>query len=72
MGKLDGDGETAFAWALRHDRNGVDHRRPPGCLRSACAAESEKKADVVEHLEAFRHVGLLFNEPPGRAGLSFT
>jgi len=31
-----------------------------------------KKADVGEHLEAFPHVGLLFNEPPGRAELSFT
>jgi hypothetical protein len=31
-----------------------------------------KKAGVAEHSETFRHVGLLFNEPPGRAGLSFT
>jgi hypothetical protein len=30
-----------------------------------------KKADVVEHPEAFDHVGLLFNRPPGRAGLPF-
>jgi hypothetical protein len=30
-----------------------------------------KKADVVEHLEMSRHVGLLFNEPPGGAGVSF-
>jgi hypothetical protein len=30
-----------------------------------------KKADVVEHPEAFDHVGLLFNKPPGRAGLPF-
>ena len=29
----------------------------------------KKKADVAERPEAFRHVGLLFNEPPGTAGL---
>jgi hypothetical protein len=34
-------------------------------------AKSPKKADVGEHLEMFHHVGLLFDEPPGRAGLSF-
>jgi hypothetical protein len=31
-----------------------------------------KKADVVEHPEAFDHVGLLFNKPPGIAELLFT
>ena len=30
-----------------------------------------KKADVAEHPKAFGHVGLLFNEPPGKAGLFF-
>ena len=30
-----------------------------------------KKADVLEHPEVFAHVGLLFNEPPGQAGLPF-
>lgn len=30
-----------------------------------------KKADAVEHPEAFHHVGLLFNEPLGRAELFF-
>jgi hypothetical protein len=30
-----------------------------------------KKADVAEHPRVFDHVGLLFNEPPGRAGLLF-
>jgi len=30
-----------------------------------------KKADVVERLEAFDHVGLLSNEPLGRAELLF-
>jgi hypothetical protein len=31
-----------------------------------------KNADVAEHLEVFRHVGLLFNEPSSTAGLLFT
>jgi len=31
----------------------------------------EKKADVVKRPEAFDDVGLLCNEPPGRAGLLF-
>jgi hypothetical protein len=34
--------------------------------------KENKKADVAEHPEAFDHVGLLFNEPTGRAGLSFS
>lgn len=29
-----------------------------------------KKADVAEHPEVFHHVGLLFSESPGSAGLS--
>jgi hypothetical protein len=33
--------------------------------------QKSKKTDVGEHLEMFPHVGLLFNEPPGWAGLSF-
>jgi hypothetical protein len=32
---------------------------------------AQKKADVVEYPEAFDHVGLLVNEPPGTAGLPF-
>jgi hypothetical protein len=35
-----------------------------------CATEI-KKADVVERLQLFDHVGLLVNEPPGIAGLLF-
>jgi len=31
-----------------------------------------KKADETEHLKMVSLVGLLFDEPPGRAGLSFT
>jgi hypothetical protein len=30
-----------------------------------------KKADVAEHPKVFDHVGLLNNEPPGRAELFF-
>jgi hypothetical protein len=29
----------------------------------------DKKADVAENPEVFDHVGSLFSEPPGRAGL---
>jgi len=35
------------------------------------APPSIKKADVIERPKAFQHVGLLFNEPPGAAGLLF-
>jgi hypothetical protein len=31
----------------------------------------QKKADVAEHPEVFDHVGLLINEPLGRAELLF-
>ena len=31
-----------------------------------------KKADVAERSQAFDHVGLLFNKPPGRAEVLFT
>jgi hypothetical protein len=44
-------------------------------LRFVCDMDAhlkQKKADVAEHLGMFRHVGLLVNEPPGTAGLSFT
>jgi hypothetical protein len=36
-----------------------------------CASIKNKKADVAEHPKVFDHVGLLFNEPPGKAGLFF-
>jgi hypothetical protein len=35
------------------------------------ASPRTKKADAVERPKAFDHVGLLFNKPPGRAGLPF-
>jgi hypothetical protein len=43
-------------------------RTHPRSLRLSRNTEN-KKADVAEHPEVFDHVGLLFNEPPGRAGL---
>jgi hypothetical protein len=36
-----------------------------------CHALRTKKADVAESPEGFDHVGLLFNQPPGMAGLPF-
>jgi hypothetical protein len=30
-----------------------------------------KKTDAAKHPKVFSHVGLLFNEPPGTAGLLF-
>jgi hypothetical protein len=38
---------------------------------SFSAAPKNKKADVAEDPEVFDHVGLFFNEPPGRSGLFF-
>jgi hypothetical protein len=32
---------------------------------------AQQKTDVAEHPEVFRHIGLLFNEPPGSARLPF-
>jgi hypothetical protein len=31
--------------------------------------DTNNKTDMAEHPEVFHHVGLLFNEPPGTAGL---
>jgi hypothetical protein len=36
-----------------------------------CIDLKTKKADVAEHPEVFHHVGLLIDEPPGKAGLPF-
>jgi len=41
----------------------------PGGCGGPVPPHGEKKADVVEHPEAFHHVGLLVNGPPGMAGL---
>jgi hypothetical protein len=34
-------------------------------------ADKNKKTDVPERPQAFEHVGLLVNKPPGRFGLLF-
>jgi hypothetical protein len=39
-------------------------------MKIVCPSKS-KETDVVQHPKAFDHVGLLFNEPPGKAGLFF-
>ena len=45
---------------------------PPYLGRSGSWKPADKKeADVVEHLEVFRHVGLLTNEPPGTGRVAF-
>jgi hypothetical protein len=41
------------------------------CLSALDASGVIKKADAAEHPEAFSHVGLLVNGPPGTAGLPF-
>jgi hypothetical protein len=43
----------------------------PGRDVRSAPPRAKKKADVVEYPEAFDHVGLLVNKPPGRAGLPF-
>ena len=56
---------------LGHGYIGFIHRSNSGDRDLARARERKKKTDVVEHPEVFDHVGLLFNEPPGTAGLPF-
>jgi hypothetical protein len=47
-------------------------KKPSGDgFRPSCTTEN-KKADVAEHQQVFGHVGLLFNKPPGNAGLYFS
>jgi hypothetical protein len=43
---------------------------PP--IANAWGEAKTKKADVVEYPQAFDHIGLLVNEPPGRTGLPFS
>jgi hypothetical protein len=45
--------------------------RPLGGRGLERRSKRNKKADAVEHPEAFDHVGLLVNEPLGQAGLPF-
>jgi hypothetical protein len=46
-------------------------RRLPRDFSGCPTTPKTKKADVAEHPKVFDHVGLLFNEPPGTAGLLF-
>jgi len=46
--------------------------RTPFSPREKGWTDGQKKADVVEHPEVLRHVGLLFDKPPGTAELPFT
>jgi hypothetical protein len=48
-----------------------DIRNFRGWIPNILRPSKTKKADVVEHPKVFDHVGLLFNKPPGRAGLLF-
>ena len=41
------------------------------CLRPCHVTASEKKAGVVEDPQVLDHAGLLFDGPPGKAGLPF-
>jgi hypothetical protein len=45
--------------------------RPMIDSSSQALIESAKKAGVVEHPQVSDHAGLLFDEPPGQAGLLF-
>jgi len=42
-----------------------------GTSSAQLVGQNKKKADVVEDPMVFHHVGLLFDGPPGRAGLPF-
>jgi hypothetical protein len=52
------------------NRNSSCQRLPPGYERRF--SSRTKKADVAEHPKAFEHVGLLFDEPPGKSELLFS
>jgi hypothetical protein len=54
-----------FVFLVCEHRHGVVRFPKCGVVQSA------KKTDVAEHPQVFRHVGLLFNEPPGAAKLLF-
>ena len=51
---------TCLCTFLRKDRSSAPPRPP-----------RTKKADAAKHPKVLNHVGLLFNEPPGSAGLPF-
>ena len=57
-----------FRQALRHRKRNFDHLL---CLGAILQDQRNKKTDVEEHPQVFRHVGLLFNKRPGAARLPF-
>jgi hypothetical protein len=64
----------AFATAIRLMplvKKDVSIRYLPEITTIRCSSSQEKRADVAEHPGVFDHVGLLVNEPPGKAGLPF-
>jgi hypothetical protein len=64
-------GKLVFAWAVPLVETQLFNGNSRLFATYLCH-RSKKKADVGKHRKMFRHVGLLFDEPPGRAGLSFT
>ena len=57
----------------RSERQGVVLIRDLWCSHAPAASPKVKeKADLGKPFAKFPQVGLLFNEPPGRAGLSFS
>ncbi len=72
---MHGHGQANVAQTLgdkHHDGVGYDvsTKVMPDVYEHVCRWK-QKKTDVVEHPEVFDHVGLLFNKPPGQAGLLF-
>jgi hypothetical protein len=49
----------------------ADQQCPLELVHKTRVCREAQKADVVEHAEVFRHVGLLFNGSTGWAGLPF-
>jgi hypothetical protein len=58
--------------SLRPGRIGLVHRFVLGGRNDPASRRATKKADAGKHPKVLNHVGLLFNEPPGKAGLLFT
>jgi hypothetical protein len=61
-------------FAVRRLNCGLNSEHPLGFSDAIVTAPPDtrrKKTDVAEHPQVLDHVGLLVNEPPGRAGLPF-
>jgi hypothetical protein len=55
-----------MSFQRKHGRSGVGPVMPYFVF-----SPKKTKADVAKHQTVFRHVGLLFNQPSGKAGLFF-